>query len=169
MYKEGDYIHYGSAGLSRIEELTAMKMSETDEERLYYRLCPVKGRGSVIYTPVDNHKVKMRAALTRSEAQSLLDAWPTIDMLQLPIGKHTEEACKAALASLDSYVWAALIRTLTARRERRLAAGRKVTSTEERYLREARERLYTELAFALDTTDSEVESRIKQMPAPAVH
>ncbi len=168
MFKEGDYIHYGSAGLSRIEELTMMKMSETGEQRLYYRLTPVKGRGSVIYTPVDNQKVKMRRVLTVDEAKALIDGWPHVQSIPLPAGKHTEDACKDALNSLDCYTWASLIKALSERRDARIAAGRKVTSTQERYMREAKDRLYTELAYVLHMTETEVDQLIENSMHSAV-
>ncbi len=162
MYKAGDYIHYGSAGLCRVEEVTKLQMSEEDEERLYYRLIPLNGQRSVVYTPVDNQKVPMRRALDKGEAEELIRDMPAIELLAVPVGKHAENAYKEALASIDCRVWVALMKTLVQRRENRAAQGRKATSTEERYYREVHERLIAELGNAVGIRPGEVDEFISK-------
>ena len=74
MFKTGDYIHYSTNGLCRVEEVTTLDFDGADRSRLYYRLVPVEGKGSTIFTPVDNPKVSMRLAMTREEAEELKKA-----------------------------------------------------------------------------------------------
>ena len=78
MFKPGEYIHYGSSGLCRVEEITKLNVSGADKDRLYYRLSPMEGQGGVIYTPVDNQKVQMRRVLSTEEAKQLIDSIPDI-------------------------------------------------------------------------------------------
>ncbi len=161
MYETGEYIHYGSTGLCRIEEITTLDSSDGNSERLYYRLMPIGSNRGLIYTPVDNQKVPMRRALARSEAEDLIAHMPQIEMLSVPSGKHAEDAYKAALSSLDCQVWVALIKTLNSKRAVRAQQGRRPTSTEERYYREAHERLNTELANAVGIMPGEVDDFIE--------
>ncbi len=162
MYETGEYIHYGSTGLCRVEEITTLGSSDDERERLYYRLIPMSGQNGVIYTPVDNQKVPMRRALGRAEAEDLIADMPRIELLAIPAGKHAEDAYKAALSSTDCHVWVALIKTLNTRRARRAEQGRRPTSTEERYFREAHERLNTELANAVGIRPGEVDDFIEE-------
>ncbi len=157
MFKAGDYIHYGAVGLCRIEEITTLNMSGASQEKLYYHLTPITKSGGAIYTPVDNQKVPMRRALSREEADELLRQMPTLEVLTLPAGnKHAEAMYKDALSSPDCRVWVRLVKTLYYSREARKASGKKATSTQERYYREAQERLDTELANAMGVNPQEV-------------
>ena len=160
MFQAGEYIYYASSGLCRVEEVALLNLSGTDRERLYYRLTPMEGQGGVIYTPVDNPKVEMRRAMTSEEASALIDAIPEIEQLQITEEKQREQNYKDALKSSDCRRWVQVIKTLQERRRVRLAQGRKVTSTDERYLKSAENRLYSELALALGRDKNEMEQYI---------
>ena len=163
MFQPGEYIHYATSGLCRVEEITTLQMSGADSARLYYRLTPVYGHGSTIFTPVDNPKVAMRRAMTAKEADALIASIPQIEELAIPEEKHREQSYKDALMSVDCRNWVQVIKTLYNRRQNRLAQGRKVTSTDERYMRSAQERLYTELAVALGKEREEMEDYISSV------
>lgn len=160
MFRTGDYIHYSTNGLCRVEEVTTLDFDGADRSRLYYRLVPVEGKGSTIFTPVDNPKVSMRLAMTREEAVELIDSMPGIDTLWIPDERAREQRYKSAIASQDSSSWVQIIKTLYLRRQDRLAHGRKVTSTDEKYLRIAENLLYTELSMALGIRKEEMEAYI---------
>ena len=160
MFRTGDYIHYSTNGLCRVEEVTTLDFNGADRSRLYYRLIPVEGKGSTIFTPVDNPKVSMRLAMNRNEAEELIDSMPGIETLWIPDEKAREQRYKSALASQDGRSWVQIIKTLYLRRQDRLAHGRKVTSTDEKYLRAAENLLYTELSMALGIKKEDMETYI---------
>jgi CarD family transcriptional regulator len=160
MFKTGDYIHYSTNGLCRVAEVTTLDFDGADKSRLYYRLIPVDGKRSTIFTPVDNTKVAMRLAMTREEAEALIDSMPGIETLLIPDEKTREQIYRNALLSQDGRSWVQIIKTLYRRRQIRLAQGRKATSTDEKYLRSAEELLYSELALALGMHKEEMEGYI---------
>ena len=162
MFEPGDYIHYSSSGLCRVEEITTLNMSGADQKRLYYRLVPLEGHGSTIYTPVDNQKVPMRRALSMEEASRLIDELPGIDLISIHDEKKREQAYKDALASADCKDWVGLIKTLYGRRNQRLKEGKKVTATEEKYYQAALGRLNAEIALAMGIEKNEVEAFINK-------
>ena len=162
MFEPGDFIHYSSSGLCRVEEITTLNMSGADQKRLYYRLVPLEGRGSTIYTPVDNQKVPMRRALSKEEASRLIDELPGIGMISIDDEKKREQAYKDALASVDCKEWVGLLKTLYGRRKARLEEGKKVTATEEKYYQAALERLNAEIALAIGIEKNEVEAYISR-------
>ncbi len=160
MYKKGDYIHYGTNGLCKIEEITSLNMSGASQEKLYYRMTQVNRFGSTIYTPVDNPKVPMRLALTADEAQQLIDEIPIIEELEIPEERMREQKYRHALQSIDCRDWIQVIKTLNHRRKERLSCGRRVTTTDERYMHDAENLLYEELANALGQRKEDMEGYI---------
>ena len=160
MFKPGEYIHYGSSGLCRVEEITKLNVSGADKDRLYYRLSPLEGQGGVIYTPVDNQKVQMRRVLSTEEAKQLIDSIPDIQELWISEEKQREQNYKQALKSPDCRCWIQIIKTLYLRKQSRMAQGRKITATDEKYLKSAENRLYSELALALGQDKSDMEQYI---------
>lgn len=172
MFEPGEYIHYGTSGLCKVEEITKLNVSGADRDRLYYRLTPLEGQGGVIYTPVDNQKVQMRKALNREEAKELIDSIPDIQELWILEEKQREQNYKQALRSPDCRCWIQIIKTLYVRKQSRIEQGRKITATDEKYLKSAENRLYSELALALGRDKNDMEQyialRIKNPEAEAV-
>lgn len=172
MFEPGEYIHYGTSGLCKVEEITKLNVSGADRDRLYYRHTPLEGQGGVIYTPVDNQKVQMRKALNREEAKELIDSIPDIQELWISEEKQREQNYKQALRSPDCRCWIQIIKTLYVRKQSRIEQGRKITATDEKYLKSAENRLYSELALALGRDKNDMEQyialRIKNPEAEAV-
>lgn len=162
MFKTGDYIHYSSSGLCCVEDITKLEIPGADSSRLYYRLQPLDSRKGTIYTPVDNQKVAMRRALSRSEAEELIDRIPDIEVLTAATDKEQEQSYKNALHSVDCVQWVRVIKTLYQRRQNRVQGGKKPTASEERYFKNAVEMLHEELAQAVGIEPEEVEAFIAQ-------
>lgn len=160
MFQPGDYIHYGSTGLCRVEEITKLDLSGADKNRLYYRLTPLEGQGGIVYTPVDNKKVEMRRAMNTEEARGLIDSIPEIQELWISDERQREQNYKKALQSSDCKCWIQIIKTLYRRGQSRIAQGRKITSTDEKYFKIAQNRLCSELALALGRNKEEMEQYI---------
>lgn len=162
MFKPGEYIYHGSSGLCKVEEITKLNVSGADKNRLYYRLSPMEGQGGVIYTPVDNRKVQMRRAMNAEEAKELIDLIPEIQELWIAEEKQREQNYKQALKSPDCKCWIQIIKTLYLRKQSRMAQGRKIKATDEKYLKSAENRLYTELALALGREKNDMEAYITE-------
>lgn len=160
MFKIGDYIIYGSNGVCKVESIGAMNMMGTSKERDYYTLRPVYETGGVVYTPVDNDKVVMRLVLTSDDAKQLVDEINNIEILWVPEEKKREDIYKAALKTCECREWIKIIKTLYLRKKDRIASGKKVTSSDEKYLKLAQENLYGELAVSLNMEKDKVEDYI---------
>ena len=161
MFKVGEYIHYGSIGLCRVEEITTLSMSAADRDRLYYKLSPMEEHGRIIFTPVDNDRVVMRRVMNKAEAESLIDELPMISLIDIPDEKKRELSYKEALSSPDCHDWVALIKELNRRRQIRIDEGKKVTATEDRYYQSALNRLHNEISVATGVDRGEVEVYIQ--------
>ena len=73
MYNIDDLIMYGTTGVCKVSDIRKSDFAGGDEDRLYYVLEPLYQSG-VIYAPVDNQKVFMRAVISEDEAKDLIDS-----------------------------------------------------------------------------------------------
>lgn len=160
MFEIGEYIVYGNTGVCRVVEVTKMAVPGTKDDRLYYTLEPVYDKGCRLFTPVDNQKVIMRPVLTRQEADELIGQIKEIDVLWVKDEKNREQIYKETIRTCSCVEWVRMIKTLYIRRQSRLAAGKKVTSSDARYLHLAEESLYGELSVVMGIPKDEMEEYI---------
>ena len=160
MFEIGEYIVYGNTGVCRVEEVTKMPVPGTRDDKLYYALEPVYRKGCRVFTPVDNQKVKMRPVLTPQEADDLIGRIKEIDILWVKDEKNREQIYKDAIRTCNCEELVKIIKTLYLRKEKRLAAGKKVTSSDAKYLHLAEESLYGELSVVMGIPKNEMESFI---------
>lgn len=154
MFKVGDYVVYGNTGVCQIEDVGPISIGSKDKD--YYTLVPVYGRNSKLYTAVDSDKVVIRPIMTKQESDALIDEMEEIDTLRIGDEKKREEIYKETMKTCDCKEWVRIIKTLYLRKMDRLSRGKKVTSSDERYLQMAEENLYGELAFALEMPKEKV-------------
>ncbi|MCI8490703.1 MAG: CarD family transcriptional regulator [Lachnospiraceae bacterium] len=160
MFETGEYIIYGNTGVCKVEEVKKMAAPGSKTDKLYYALEPVYNKGSRLFTPVDNQKVRMRPILTRAEADELIDNIKEIDILWVTDEKNREQMYKEAIRTCNCVEWVRIIKTLYLRKKSRLAAGKKVTSSDAKYLHLAEEILYGELSVVMGIPKDEVETYI---------
>jgi len=148
--------------IGEVGEVTKMKAPGTKDDKLYYSLEPVYDKGCRLFTPVDNEKVKMRPVLTREEADALIEQIQEIDTLWVKDEKNREQIYKEAIRTCSCVEWVRIIKTLYIRKESRLAAGKKVTSNDAKYLHMAEDSLYGELSVVMGIPRDEMESYISR-------
>ncbi len=161
MYQVGDLIIYGMTGVCEVTDITTIQMSGILKDKLYYVLRPYYNSGSKVFTPVDNAKTVMRKIMTKEEALSLIDEIPEINEMDISNDKLCDEIYRKLIQSCESRKWVKLIKTSTHRRQVRLRQGKKSMTTDDRYLKLAKENLYSELAIPLNLSKEEVESFIQ--------
>lgn len=160
MFQVNDKVVYGTHGVCEIVEIGRLSMSVADKKRQYYTLYPVYQKESAIYVPVDSDKVKMRPVITKDELETLLDEIPELDNIWVANEREREVQYKEALLSCDCRELIRIIKTIYLRKKSRVKDGKKVAAVDERYLRQAEEQLYGELAYALEIEREEVEEYI---------
>lgn len=160
MFKIGQMIIYGSTGVCIVDGIGPLDSSSGMGDRVYYTLSPFYSKDSKIYTPVDNSKIVMRPILTHTEAEALIQEIPEIEELGILNEKNREQDYKDALAKADCYEMIRVIKTIYPRKQKRLAEGKKVTVSDERYFNMAEDFLYKELALSLNIEVDKVEKYI---------
>ena len=160
MFKAGTYIVCGQHGVCRVEGVGKLQLTEASGDKEYYTLSKVYSKGGVLYVPADSEKIVMRPVISKEEAEELIGHMREIDLLQIDNEKRKEEIFKQAFRTCDSREWIKIIKTLYERKKIRLAKGKKVTASDERFLRAAEDNLYGELAISLDIAKGDVEQYI---------
>ncbi|MDE6254212.1 MAG: CarD family transcriptional regulator [Lachnospiraceae bacterium] len=151
MFQVGEKIVYGNNGVCQVEDVTRLQMDGVDNQRLYYILVPLDKKRGRIYTPTDNEKIKMRRVLTKKEAEHLVDEIECISQLDIAANdKMREEKYKEILRTCDCHECIRLIKTIYIRKQNLISMGKKLPNTDEKYLRQAEDSLYSELSVALD-------------------
>ena len=158
MYQIGELVQYGTSGICKVEEIV-QGVPGLQKDTQCYLLIPVGKKEEKIYTPVDNDKVKMRRILSSEEVKELIGKVSEIEGPFIANEKQCESIYREELYSVDCYRWLGLLKTLYKRRAARFAIGKKVTATDERYLKSVEERLKEELGIIIgqEQTANELE------------
>ena len=160
MFSVGENIVYGNSGVCRVESIGVLDSPGMPQDKEYYTLSPIYSKGSKIFTPVDNNKIIMRAVLDRTEAQELIDNIDKIEAMWISDEKSRELEYKEAIKACNCEELVKIIKTIYLRMQDRIANGKKITASDEKYFRLAEDRLYGELAVSLDIPKEEVKEYI---------
>ena len=148
VFQVGDYIVYGSNGICKIEEITHPDIA-ANKDQLYYVLIPQRMRDSRLFCPTDNNRVVLRKVITAEEAKELLEEVADIEPLQVTSERLRDDSYKQAMRSCDLRQCVKVMKALLIRKKEREEIGKKVTVTDERYMKLAEDGLYGELSLAL--------------------
>ena len=162
MFKKGEYVVCGNNGICKVADVTTLNMAGTPKDRVYYILKPVYAEASTVYIPVDNHKVALRAALTEKDVHKLIKKIPNLDLIWVENDKQRELTYKECLKKNSCEDYVRIIKTLYLRKQDRLAKGQKIIGLDERYLKQAEDLLYGELAVALGIEKQGVQAYITE-------
>lgn len=155
MFEVEDYIIYGNNGVCKVMEIGPLKLDYANKEKIFYTLEPAYGKG-ILYTPVDNDKVVMRRIISNEEAIKLIDDIPNIEILLSENDKQAEAKYKESMKKCDCREWIKIIKTLHFKQKERESQGKKITSTDERYLHTAEDNLFGELSLPLNLPKDKV-------------
>ena len=162
MFKKGEYVVCGNNGICKVTDVTTLNMASAPKDRLYYILKPVYAESSTVYIPVDNHKISIRPALTKADTHELIAKIPALELIWVENDKQRELTYKECLSKNSCEDYVRIIKTLYLRKQDRLAKGQKIIGLDERYLKQAEDLLYGELAVALGIEKQGVQAYITE-------
>ena len=162
MYCVGDFVVKPNTGVCKIDKIVLLNPDGT-EEKEYYVLLPVENEKSKMFVSVDVDRKRLRPAMSEEEARAFIREIPDIDETDIPSDKLREQQYKEAFRTNEAEALVGVIKSLNSRIKSRIAIGKKITSTDERYLHQAERALYTELAFSLKTDYSKIRDKIMEI------
>ena len=163
MFSIGDYVMKTSKGVCHIDDITHLDMSGIDKDKLYYVMTPIDGKGSTLYVSVDTAQESIRAAMTKGQAENVIDSIPSIEEAWVENDKLREQCYKDAVRSGSPEALIGIIKTIYARKKLREGQGKKNTAVDERYFKQAEDLLYAEIAFALGKSKDDISDYITDM------
>lgn len=162
MYKIGDVLIYGMTGPCKVAEIAAKSLPGEQEKQLYYRLVPLYQPQCTIHTPVNNQKVAIRPVISKEEAERLIDLIPSIQAEPFHNKANNEltQHYTAALKNHNCEDLVELTMSIYAKKQEVEGSKRKFGVVDERFLRQAEDLLFGELAVALDLDKGKVPAYI---------
>jgi len=160
LLKQGDRVLYETVGVCQVKNVSTLDFLKQD--RLYYSICPVFQKDTVIYVPVDNEKVKMRPVMSKEEAEEFISELPQIEGIQAENDKERFQMYKQMLFSGDRREWAAMIKGLRTLQKKRMEKGARLAVRDQEGMRTAQKLLHEELAAALEILPEQVPAYIQE-------
>lgn len=161
MYNIGELVLYGSTGVCRVSEIKTQDFPSTGEQRLYYVLKPLY-QSCVISVPVDSDKVFIRPIISKDEAERLISLIPgrQCEAYQNHGTRELAQHYDSMLKSHNCEDLIDLTMSIYAKKEASAQKKRRFGSVDERFLKQAEDLLFGELAAALEIPRGEVRGYI---------
>lgn len=163
MYQQGDLILYGRTGVCRVEDITDVRERGASEVQKYYVLRPLY-QSCNITTPVENGRVFTRPIISREEAEQVIGAIPEITPEPYH-NRNLNQLREYYRSCMETYNCLDLIKmtmSLYAKKREAEEQKRKFGAVDERFMKEAEELLFGELAAALGIERDEVRGYISE-------
>ncbi len=162
MFQKDDYVIYGNNGVCTIKDIGPLDIPGIPKERIYYTLVPYYTKDSQIFTPVDSDKVVMRSLICKEAIMQLIEEIPDIELLWVKDEKQREMQYKETMRKCDCRELIRIIKTIYQRMQSRIAEGKKMTASDEKYFHLAEDRLYGEFAITLGMERDQVRDFISE-------
>ena len=161
MFQPGELVVYGATGVCRVESIQQPEPHSALQGKTCYLLKPLYQDG-VIYTPVENAKVPIRPVMTREEADALIGQIPTMqtEACRAPTIQALTQHYQAVIRTHDCRELLGLVISIRAKRRQLSDQNRRLGMVDERFLKQAEQLLYGELAVALRLSPEEVQAAV---------
>lgn len=160
MFNIGEFVVYGNKGVCEVRKIGPIDIPGMSADRDYYTLTQLYSRGSTIFVPVDKEDSGLRKVLSKQEAEGLISEVSDMKPVWIQNDKEREQLFTDILRKADTKALIEMIIVLYQRRERRIADGKRATSTDERYFHAAEDILYGELGVSLGVEKDKVKGII---------
>ncbi len=167
MFNIGDYVVYGSTGVCKITDITTEKALGGSPLE-YYVMSPIFTKSTVVKTPVNIIKVKIRPTITDDEAKNLLGSVSEIEPYWDDNYRTRNETFRQAAHSCDCGRWLWLIKSIKVKAEELAKINKKIRQTDELFLGNTEKLLCGELAVVLGKEYDEIKELLEEKISSAV-
>ena len=161
MFRVGEILRYGQAGVCRVEEIKMMDAGGGEQE--YFVLKPLFKNGAMLFVPSSNEGLvgRMCPLLTPEEIEAI-----QAEISRRPaewIRDFRSEAFKKALASSDRRDALFLMKCIYAHKRKLRAEGKGIHTTDDYFLKDAEQLIFSEFSMVLEKSVSLVEKEIRSL------
>ena len=154
MFQVKDIVVHPVAGICRIKDIRTEKFG--DRPLLYYVMTPLDSNGrNLIFTPVEESRIRLRRPLTKEEIETILRQVLTAEIEWPEDEKERSAQLSLLLRTGDQVRIVKMIAQLHHLKETRIKQRKKLNATEERLLQEAQNMIHGEFSFALGLDEDE--------------
>ncbi len=162
MYQVGDFVVKVNNGVCRVEDIVELDGMSGVKGKKYYLMVPRDDQNAKLYVPVEGKNDNIREVMTAAEAMSFIKRIPEIAVAWIESDKMREQEYKNAIRSGSPDQLVSIIKNIYRRNIERSEQGKKNTTIDERYVKQAENILYAELAFALGRERQEIIGLVSQ-------
>lgn len=162
MYKVGDFVVKIGEGVCRIVAIEPLDIAGMSKDELYFHLVPEENKTVKLFLPEQKADECLRNVITKKEALDLIQSIKKIEPANIIIEKQRDKVYRQALLSSNPQKLVSIIKSIYLRNKERLSQGKNSAVIDERFFKMAEERLYGELAFALEKNKNEIKDYIKK-------
>ena len=150
MFKTNDVVVYGSQGVCEIVGISEQRVDGVI--RNYFVLKPKNNIGSTFYVPTWNEKAwgKMRKVMTKEDVNALIDSMPCQKTTWIENENERKEVYRKTLASGDQAAIISMVQALFLHKKQREAEGKRLHMSDEYFMKDAEQILYTEWQYVLN-------------------
>ena len=155
MFQPNDYVIYGRSGVCVVEGTEQIGGQDFYCLRSLYQDCHIK-------TPV-NGKSPIRPVISKDEANALIDRIPSMEKRRMNASNSRDlsEMYRASILSQECAELVELTMTIYAKKQEAQRTKKKLSSTDQAFLKEGEGLLFGELSVALGIPFDEVQAYIK--------
>lgn len=161
MWKLGDTVMYGAAGICSISDIRDEKFG--NEIKKYYILKPIFDDKNTFFVPSFNETLmsKLRPIMTKDETLAFIGRMTLVEPKWIDNDKMRQESYKAVLDSGDRDSVVSVLKALYHRKVMLTEKGKKLRTSDEIIMRNAEMLIENECAYVLEMTAAEVRELIK--------
>jgi len=154
MYRQGQYVVYGSHGVCQIVDIEEKNIDRKAVQ--YFVLAPLSRPDARYYIPVHNEIAvgKMRLPLTRQQMEEMTGAEADTS-LWIAEENIRKNRYRELIANCDPQGLFMMVRLLRLHRQEQYDLGRKFHVSDANFLKDAEMLLASEIAFVLEITREE--------------
>lgn len=156
MYQIGDYVVKLNNGVCQVKDIVTMDQPVAMRGKKYYLMVPYEDANAKVYVPVEGKNNNVRVVMSFDEAKAFISRIPQIQDAEILSEKVREQEYKDAIRSGSPERLMSILKNIYKRCQNRIAQGKKSTTVDERYYKQAGNMLFSELAFALNCDKSEI-------------
>ncbi len=156
MFKINDTVVYGTDGVCKIIDIEEKEFM--GGKKKYFVLKPINNKNSTYFAPMDNQKVlaKMRKPLSKEEVDRLIDSMPSQNANWIDNDNERKEKYRSIISEGNRTELIKVIKAIFFEKKARAKNKKRLTASDERFLKDAEQILHGEFKYVLNLNEEEL-------------
>ena len=156
MFKINDMVVYGTQGVCKIIDIEEKDLTGTKKK--YLVLKPLNNENSTYFAPMDNEKIlaRIRKLLSKKEINELIDSMPNEDANWISNENERKEKYRSIISEGKHTELIKVIKAIYFEKKQREANKKRLTASDDCFLRDAEKFLHGEFRYVLNLNENEL-------------